>query len=126
MIQRLTLVASDISFIHCRSVKITIKCCGIHIKARRATEYLELARILFCCLGSTKFIFYTKFAQNLKLFYVVSVSAFKFLILYVKPIRSLLIQRIPVGLSPTVVLEHFIINFYLSGVVSKRDVLALL
>ena len=32
-------------------------------------------------------------------FYVVSTSAFIFFILYVKPIRSLLIQRIPAGSS---------------------------
>ena len=42
-----------------------------------------------------------------KSFYVVPVSAFIFFILYVKPIRSLLIQRTPAGSSFRLLAETF-------------------
>ena len=44
-----------------------------------------------------------------KSFYVVSVFAFVFFILYVKPIRSLLIQRIPADHRSGCLLKHFIV-----------------
>ena len=49
--------------------------------------------------------------HKIKSFYVVSVSAFKFVILCVKPIRSLVIQRIPCSriIVHGCLLEHVII-----------------
>ena len=49
-----------------------------------------------------------------KSFYVVSVSAFIFFILYVKPIRSLLIQRTPAGSSFRLLAKTFYVRLTLT------------